>query len=511
MSNCTFLNNFAEYGGSIATTYSHISFTNNTHNDNFAANLGGAIYAQGYTVTVFKDDYHGNTAGFEGGAIFVHVDSFTSINSHFTKNVVGLAGDGGTITVVLPNNGSCIFSGNTFILNRGCNGGALTVVLSNNCSCHSSANQFINNTALSNGGAIYVQMNGSSTSYSSSYNQFIGNVASTRGGGAIAYNFFFDSGHFNSSYNLFQNNEANKDGGAIERFYDSHSNGGGVFYSSHNTFVGNKVRILRGGAIYIKNLDTGDDIRDYILNNLYINNTAMAGGAVYEGVVARNLHIENAEFVDNVAEKLYGGAFAFLDGVIEIYDSAMKGNQGSNAIKLYRAHFFGRGCRLHNNIGSLLASNSVLEIDGTFSFIENHSQFGGALMMIQSTIHFKSTATVEISRNSAYRAGGILLSESRLNISCSVNITSNTAMKVAGGIYAYRSEITFHGSRKTVFISNNKALKYGGDALLISSILSIFQGTVIFHKNSANEVGGAMYLELRSSIYLYYLRPTKVL
>ena len=248
VSGCTFLTNSAEIGGSIATmtSYGQISCTNNTHTNNFAVGFGGAIYVAGRTLTISNDHYHGNRAGAQGAAIQSNlVGGFTSIESYFTKNENFEldTGNGGTISVELANNGYCTVMDNTFVANWAINGAALIATLNDNCSYHSSTNQFVNNKVLMDGGAVFLVMNGLSISYNSSHNRFIGNVASFGSGGAIGYGFLYNSGHFSSSYNLFYSNIANKDGGAIKRFYDTNSNRGGLFLSSHNTFVNNRAKL----------------------------------------------------------------------------------------------------------------------------------------------------------------------------------------------------------------------------------------------------------------------------
>ena len=54
-------------------------------------------------------------------------------------------------------------------------------------------------------------------------------------------------------------------------------------------------------------------------------------------------------------------------------------------------------------------------------------------------------------------------------------------------------------------IDNNAAQKNGGGAALDSSTLNIHKGTVTFHNNTANQDGGAMYLEQRSILYTYMI------
>ena len=125
-------------------------------------------------------------------------------------------------------------------------GGAIQAQHGTNCTSHSFSNIFVNNTALYQGGAVSLTITGSTTTYNSSHDRFVGNFAG--GNGGATYIELID----------------------------------GEYTSSHSTFQGNTAGTLWGGAINVLNFvqETGSSFNS-LHNYIFTANTAPLGGAVY--------------------------------------------------------------------------------------------------------------------------------------------------------------------------------------------------------------------------------------
>lgn len=191
--NCTFINNYAAYGGATYIESGILSITNSKFINNSAYGYGGAIAGEeGSTITVTDSFFEGDKSLDDaGGAIYTKVSSLTVRSSNFINcqalfggAVCNLNGqlivqtsrfrnnsakyDGGAIYAMY---GRFTLSKSEFELNNALNGGG---VFLDNCSSASiNYNNFTLNAALS-GGAIFSNANNRMV-YSS--NTFVNNTA----------------------------------------------------------------------------------------------------------------------------------------------------------------------------------------------------------------------------------------------------------------------------------------------------------------------------------------------
>lgn len=172
--NCTFENNYAEYGGAIFMDYGELNVVNSRFINNSAYNYGGAIageYGAKISInnTVFIND---NSISDAGGAIYLKESSldankisFENCSATFGAGITALNSDL-TLYKITGENNTASFEGgviyqmygnisilqSTFIKNNAKNGGAL--FLDNLTESLVASNLFRQNTAAS-GGAIY--------------------------------------------------------------------------------------------------------------------------------------------------------------------------------------------------------------------------------------------------------------------------------------------------------------------------------------------------------------------
>lgn len=232
LTNCTFMNNYAEFGGAIFVEDSVLQITDSVFLNNTASNFGGAIAAKSSGLTItnsrFSNDKSINDAG---GSIYLIYSNLTGDNINFTNSkaifgasISALESDVDLNNILAMNNvasyaGGAIYSmygsfklkNSKFINNTAYNGGALSV--DNVTEGNILSNYFINNTASHFGGAIHaffnnliIETNYYSGNHARNYSDmfktdlldmFIGNNNYTRYSGNLTYN-----GEIPSYYNL---------------------------------------------------------------------------------------------------------------------------------------------------------------------------------------------------------------------------------------------------------------------------------------------------------------------
>lgn len=239
LDNCSFYDNYAQYGGAINLVESKLNITDSLFADNHADYWGGAIACDGVEVYMsnckFINDYATNEAG---GAIFLKDSNLKACNlelincsSLFGGSIASLYGDLNLINVTATGNRAKYY------------GGAIYKMYS---SFELYNSTFENNSAL-NGGALFVDNVGD---FKINSNYFANNNAST--GGAV-YSVLSDSyydivdKHLN---NTFKNNKAN--------FYED------VYQSEFaNLTIGNNEYILmRYNSSYDGSLPARYDLRE---------------------------------------------------------------------------------------------------------------------------------------------------------------------------------------------------------------------------------------------------------
>lgn len=333
VTDCTFINNNAFYGGAI---YNSGNLTVN--NSNFTNNEGGrgaAIYNIGDNQSIINSIFINNSAEDYGGAIANFGDNQSIINSNFTNNHAGAVsvGSGGAIYTsadnqsiinsTFTNNNANIFGGAidndgvrltidncSFSKNNATYGGAISSILGSNLTVNNS--NFVENNATLYGGAIH-----NSGNFTVNNSNFTQNNADY--GGAIlnyAVNVTINDSNFTGNNATY--------GGAI------FNNLGANITLNSSTFTNNNAT-LYGGAIY----NSGNM---GVSNNAMNGNNASYGGAIFSNVGA-NVTLNSSVFTNNKAIN-YGGVI-YNSGNMSVLGNVMNSNTAGLGQMIYNAGAMG--------------------------------------------------------------------------------------------------------------------------------------------------------------------------
>jgi Chlamydia polymorphic membrane protein (Chlamydia_PMP). len=353
LSNCTFINNTAIYGGAINNRDGALNLNNCTFTDNHAT-YGGAINNQNGDITLNNCSFTNNTAQY-GGAIYTTDGGYTVSNGcNFTNNT---AGYGGAINnyesnIALRgcnftnNSGNVIYNFYGTISTNSCNftNNSGYAIYAKNCITALDVNNcnFINN----DGGAIY-NSNGDTIGTVNSCN-FINNRDSA------LYNYY---GTLNVYFCTFIKNNAYSNGGAIYNndiatttldgcsFTNNTAGQGGAIYNKGNLKISGENCIFSsnhaayGGAIY-------NDHPCIIYHCYFVNNTATYGGAIYNKNI---LNASSCSFTSNSATQCGGAIYNY--GNLKAHFNSIARNsapQGSAIYNVKKSDHVGY-CDIDNN------------------------------------------------------------------------------------------------------------------------------------------------------------------
>lgn len=350
---------------------------------------------------------------------------------------------------------------------------------------------FENNYAPSSGGAIRLEASDSTISN----NIFIGNQAKDSLGGAINA-----LGHNNKIIgNTFSKNVAGRDGGAIDiegvkvaeigkgniisnNIFDSNyvkghkdgSHGGAISLAcedtevSNNTFTNNYAESIKGAANSIGGAIrwNGDVATGKIIGNIFKNNKAQSGGAIY--VAGPKVTISNNKFNGDKATGGAGGAINIKGKSATISDNEI--TKSSSSASGGAIYVEGKSLKLtNNNITGCKATGA-----------------GGA-----AYINGKSATITgnKFEDNYAGNTGGALLIKSSSATISKNDFTKNTAKSSGGAAYIEGATITVSSN---VFTENIATTNTVGGAIRFSgNDAKITKNT--FTKNKATNAGFAYY------------------
>ena len=311
----TFSSNHADYtGGGIYAARSILTFlVVSSITANYAARGGGGIYTRDECVVnlLGLSNYQGNSAGDTGGGISAYRSSFNlSGQSTFNSNH---AVEGGGFYAFYSNvstQGENIFTTNS----ASSHGGGFTIM---HGILHLNGSTTFKNNSAASGGGLYIV---DSTVDSDGSNCFTNNIAKSSGGGIYAAD---STVKFNKNDMLLENSARNK-GAAIHSSFttlvfqgsssfvnNSAKHGGGIHSESSNlTFVHHgsshyTTPCINYKSVYNESLDP---------ENIFHNNTAIRGGALYFDIYSNFSLYETAcvRFQDNHATE-FGGAIYSAD------------------------------------------------------------------------------------------------------------------------------------------------------------------------------------------------------
>ena len=137
---------------------------------------------------------------------------------------------------------------------------------------------------------------------------------------------------------------------------------------------------------------------------------------------------------------------------------------------------------------ALYAENSIVNVYGSNSFINNTALFkGGAIALYACTSNF--SGNISFVNNSAKESGAVYISDGSHIVSGSIRFINNTALGHGGAIELYRCTTKFSGF---ILFYNNTA--HWGGALTLTSGKHSVSGNISFINNSATFEGGAVDL-----------------
>ena len=349
--------------------------------DHYKLNVLGAIHAQGaendsivfspVDTMGFRDDYAQNTGSWSG--IEYPAGSIQTDTSQFEYCVFQYA----KATEVNDNAYGAVF----FATN------AARIKITNS--------SFRNNTAFKGGGAIYAKNVGLQISDT----RFIGNYAYNSNGGAVYY---FTYPEFNLQNCYFEENKAYKGGAVyildVVEINIDHC----VFHNNFATKMSNLITDCYGGAISIyRGLSFSAQMYATITHNQIIGSRSTSGAVYFkENVIAR---IEHNTFAYNFAGNTGAGISHGPDCNFTIKSNIFTNNEANTGAALYY-YLNATGLKLINNLfannyardnyasyngsggGAVSINNTVdtvLIINNTFVH-NRHDYMGGALHLIHS-------------------------------------------------------------------------------------------------------------------------------
>ena len=482
-----FFNNSADYGGVLHSGSSTITIEASEFNNN-SADYGGVLLSDSSTITIEASEFNNNSADY-GGVLDSGSSTITIEASEFNNNSADYGGvldsDSSTITIEASefNNNSADYGG---------------VLDSDSSTITIEASEFNNNSADYGG----VLDSGIST-ITIEASEFNNNSADY--GGVLDS----DSSTITIEASEFNNNSADY-GGVLDsdsstitieasEFNNNSADYGGVLDSDSSTITIEASEFNNNSADYGGVL-LSDSSTITIGGSNFTKNVSPIGAVIYATDRSKIRHNHKHLLIDNNMADRYV--------VIYLFDSEFIGHDSENVITF------------SNNLGSLVAFNSNITLNGHALFVNNQPpqtasgdfQKGGAITLRQSNAFFYGTCNLE--HNHAENGGAIHSTESKLYVYGNVTLAHNTATGNGGGVYLSTSELNCQ-HKSTLKLFNNTAEHKGGglhaNSSSIKATSSFSQGytgaRMNFKGNTANRGGG---LSLEANAKLYILKYNEV-
>ena len=494
MDNCTFMNNLAEYGGSIANTVnSNITIHQCIFFNNTGLIDGAALYSSGFVAAnITKSMFLSNRASENGGAI-----------SLYNRNKINID--------------SCTFGDNSASIA----GGVLY--------CHRPEKLIINNStfignsvgSVNPSGSVNLNQNTISSSEALLTECF--NIPAHYGGGVI----FVNSVIVNISNSTFTNNSANY--GSVVRAicnstvhlrnttvnYNWAENKGGVINANKETKVviegstlDNNLASEAGGVIA-----ADQDVTITVESSSLRNNSADIGGTVQS--VSSNVTINHATFHNNWAQigtlNLFKSNCIITDSIFTQNSATQDGgttiiNQGK--LSVYSSVFINNTATLGGVVYAVNASVSVSHS----SCIDNRAVINGGAIYLRFQNNLTTQLTI-FNHNSAGNDGGAIFSLLQNTIDVIYGQFSSNKAQNDGAVFfiSYQTQLTLRTS-DTDMITHNGSVCWGAECGLGMTIENnkAARGTVLFSNDfSLIYLKGEAPIEIKrnsanlGTLYLY--------
>ena len=398
-----------------------------------------------------------------------------------------------------------------FMYNKADIGGAL---VAHNSSVHIDRSTLSYNTA-NFGGAMVI----SASTIDIDSCTFTGNIAHVSGGVMVTYNdkFTICNTNFiqNNAYNggvmntfgnssvtmnncNFTSNNAKHDSGVMETMQNS------LLNICNSTFTFNSAKHFAGVVMTWRNsLVT-------ISNSSFTSNNANKFGGVIVTLMKSSVTISNSTFLNHTTFTLIynRGNLININGSMFCFN-----NVSGTIIYVTKSSTMISNSSFEHNIGpSFYVFNSNLTLSERIKFEKNsykvhmtdNERFsqGGVITSCQSTVVFARYSTIYISSNQARDGGAILAIESTIIMYGETTIANNNLTTITnssgGGISLKQSRLEIKG---VCTLFSNSAMR-GGGIHATSSTISIYQPATLKITNNKAELGGGMYLEVNSKLYV---------
>ena len=427
MSQSTFENNVAVYGGVIfAEQNSIINISNSSFINNTATNQGGVLYSSNSTTTIEMSTFDGNTASYYGGMLY---SSFTStimiVASNFHNSTATYRGvlyshksiittlaskyDGNTANfaggVLYTDSSSIIIEGSDFGNNNGFFGGTM---YSSNSTLTIKTSKFDRSVAASTGGVLYSLFR---SNISIEESTFRNNIAANRGG--MLYSLSFSTITIEGC--AFDNNSVSYDGGVLYSTNGNISIGTSRFVKN-TAFVGGALASVGSGYMTIK----ATDFRD--------NSASFHGGVLYSSYNSI-IAIETSVFEGNTATNNGGVIYLSFSSSIKIAACKFENNSAyskggvlyskcSTITILVEESEFSNGSDINHKGVTNCSVHAITR--GSSSFTNNNSTIG-AVIYVEDRSSVNQYNSVIVANNSVKGYAVIYLGDSKLNVDYSGN------------------------------------------------------------------------------------------
>ncbi|WP_296859648.1 right-handed parallel beta-helix repeat-containing protein, partial [uncultured Methanobrevibacter sp.] len=420
--NCTFTNCVNNNNDGAALYWKGDSgiLSNSTFSNN-GARYGGAVLIYGSKVSVYNCTFLKNTANNHGGALYVANNNINITNCYFADNKASL-NDGGAIYFLI-NTKNSIVDNCKFINNYAKWIGSAIACFGSNMTFKNSYFKGNNNTFAAGeeryGGVIGFRDNGNSKiincTIEGSRNYY---------GGAIKI--FSTSPNIEIYNSTFHSNTA-FDGGAIECDASGLKVVGCDFDGNYALDNGGSIIVRASNSAFIKCNFSNSYVRDH------------DGGAIELIPGHNNLIIDECRFIDNYAQWI-GSAIGCFGGNVQINNSYFKGNKNAFRQDSSTNHWYGGALSFRTS-----SNNKIFNC----TFEENQNYAGGAIRVFSGgNIQILNSSFIN---NVARSYGGAFYSDiGIIIINCS--FINNTAQEYYGGaVYSYGGSTNIANS---LFVGN---------------------------------------------------------
>ena len=266
------------------------------------------------------------------------------------------------------------------------------------------------------------------------------------------------------------------------------------------------------------------DLWDSILISENDSNTALilnetAGTSIVNcSFVAAAMSVVQQSFVtvNNISifdNRAHPAALTVYDSIMEfIGPTKFMNNQRAllayNATLQFKGNAIFTNCTTTNNDlqvtlpfgeggGAISSYLSHLMFQGSTTFAHNRAEYGGAIFAVESHILFTTY-------NNDY-----LAQPNSTVTRITIVISNNTGTKAGGGMYLYYSKLTIREGE--YHLTGNNASKKGGGIHVVHSYIKLeplnvykeFQSTTLMLSNNSAQLGGGVYLEGASKLFLF--------